>query len=75
MSSSNTAKNIRVDRAFSFGLIPLLAMDSTVIDRFVTPLPVVKKLITKSSRDRVRASKNPVITPGIISGIITLLKA
>jgi hypothetical protein len=33
--------NINVDKALIFGLIPLLAIEKIVIDKFVTPLPVV----------------------------------
>ena len=64
-----------VDRAFSLGLIPRLAMEYTVIDRVDTPDPVVKKLITKSSIDKVKANNSPVTTPGMISGRITRQKA
>jgi len=37
--------------------------------------PVVKKLMTKSSMDKVKASKKPVTIPGIISGKITFHSA
>jgi len=72
ISKSKTVKNNKVDKALIFGFIPLLAMEYMVMERVDTPEPVVKKLITKSSTDRVKASSSPVITLGIISGSITL---
>ena len=67
--------NIRVDNAFMTGFIPLLVMENISMLKFDTPLPVLKKDITKSSTDRVKAIKAPVIMPGLISGITTFLKA
>jgi hypothetical protein len=74
-SSTNTAINISVDRALILGLIPRLAIAKTVMDKVDTPEPVVKKLTMKSSNERVNANRNPVITPGMISGSITFQKA
>ena len=45
-----------------------------VMDRLLTPEPVVKKLTTKSSMDMVSAITKPENTPGMISGRITLKK-
>lgn len=66
---------MRADKALMVGLIPLLDMENISMLRFETPLPVLKKLMTKSSMDRVKAIKPPVTIPGMISGIITFLKA
>ena len=41
------------------------------MDRFVTPEPVLKKLITKSSIDIVKDIRKPTKIPGIIWGNIT----
>ena len=57
------------------GLIPRRAMEKMMMDKLVTPEPVLKKLMTKSSTDRVKAISAPVITPGMISGMITLRMA
>ena len=57
------------------GLIPRLAIEYMVMDRLETPPPVVKKLMTKSSMDKVKAIKNPEMMPGMISVMITFLKA
>ena len=46
-----------------------------MIERVDTPDPVVKKLMTKSSIDSVKAKRKPVMIPGIISGMITFQKA
>jgi hypothetical protein len=35
------------------------------------PAPAVKKVITKSSIDNVKAISAPAITPGMISGSVT----
>lgn len=71
----NTHKNSNVDRALISGLIPLRAMEKIKMDRLVTPEPVVKKLMMKSSKDKVKARIKPVSTPGMISGRITRRKA
>ena len=57
-SNPNTTTNIRDDKALIVGEIPLLAIEYISIDRLVTPEPVVKKLITKSSIDSVKAIKS-----------------
>ena len=41
--------------------------------RVVDPGPVVKKVMTKSSNERVKASKAPASTPGRIIGKVTRL--
>ena len=74
-NSTKTARNISVETALIVGLTPRRAMEKMVIDRFATPEPVVKKLMTKSSMDRVNASSKPVMIPGMISGRITFLNA
>src|SRR5690554_6373891 len=53
--------------------MPLLAIEYITILKFETPCPVLKKLITKSYIDKVKAINDPVIIPGIICGIITFL--
>ena len=45
------------------------------MDRVETPLPAVKKEMTKSSKDMVKAKIVPVMMPGMISGSMTLKKA
>ena len=66
--------NIKVDNALISGFIPLLAMEYISIERLVTPGPVVKKLITKSSIDIVKAISRPDIIPGFICGNIIFRK-
>src|SRR5699024_3296651 len=66
IKSIKTLKNIKVDNAFITGFIPLLAIEYIVMLKFVTSDPVVKKLITKSSIERVKAIKAHVTIPGII---------
>ena len=61
----NTVINIKVDNAFIDGLIPFLAMEYISIERLVTPGPVVKKLITKSSIDMVNA-----ISPALFEEVL-----
>lgn len=43
------------------------------MDKLLTPIPVVKKLITKSSIDKVNDISSPEIIPGFITGKITFL--
>lgn len=45
----------RVERALILGLMPLRAIEYTTMDTLLTPEPVVKKLMTKSSTERVKA--------------------
>ena len=46
-----------------------------VTDRVCAVEPELNRLITKSSRDMVKAMSAPVTTPGMISGSTTLKKA
>ena len=48
-----------VESAFMEGLYFLLIAEYIYIERFVAPVPAVKKLITKSSTESVTDSKNP----------------
>ena len=64
-----------VDRAFIVGFTPRFVMEYIIVDRFVTPLPVVKKLTTKSSIESVNYSIKPLSMPGISSGSITFCNA
>ncbi len=45
------------------------------IGRVVAPGPEVKLAITRSSSDRVKASRNPATMPGRMSGRVTVTKA
>ena len=49
-------------------------MEYISIERLVTPGPVVKKLITKSSIDIVKAISRPDIIPGFICGNIIFVR-
>ena len=40
----------------------------------MNPLPVTKKVTAKSSRENVRAIKNPAKIPGVINGKVTLVR-
>ena len=55
--------------------MPLLTSEYTRVDIVFIPAPFVKCVIIKSSSDIVKASKNPDITPGNISGNTTLKNA
>ena len=57
-----------VERAYRLGFIPLLTSEYTKVDMVFIPAPFVKCVIIKSSSDIVKASKNPELTPGNISG-------
>ena len=74
-SKSNTEINIIVEIAFIEGFIPFLDIEYIVIDKLLTPFPVVKYEITKSSIDIVNDIKAPVKIPLVICGIITFLIA
>ncbi len=56
------------------GLMARLIWPKTSIGRVVPPGPVVKKVITKSSKERVKANNAPPKMPGIIKGNVILLK-
>ena len=58
-------------RALISGFIPRRTMEYMVMESVLTPAPVVKKDMTKSSMDRVKARIAPVTTPGMISGRTT----
>lgn len=67
MSSNNSMlKNNKVDNAFIDGLIPFFAIEYIVMLKLVTPFPVVKKLMIKSSKDRVKAINAPETIPDLI---------
>lgn len=57
--STMTAPKRMVESAFISGLMPRRAMEYMVMDRVETPEPVVKKLMTKSSSERVKAIMAP----------------
>ena len=63
------------ERALISGLMPRFAIVYISMESVETPPPVVKKEITKSSMDIVKARIAPVTIPGEISGMITLKKA
>ena len=56
----------------STGLIPFLISPYISVDRVLTPAPLVKYVITKSSMDIVTAIKNPASIPGISPGSMIL---
>lgn len=64
-----------VDIAFITGEIPNLTMENICSGSVVEPGPATKKVITKSSIDKVKAMKNAAIMPGIATGIITFFNA
>lgn len=63
-----------VDKALIVGLIRF-DMVYTKIEMFLTPFPDTKYEMTKSSKDIVKAIRAPEITPGIMRGTITFVKA
>ena len=65
---------ISTERALITGVIPPLRVmaEKIKIGRVEDPGPATKKVITKSSRERVIAVKNPEIIPGIQIGMVTL---
>ena len=75
IKSTSTDTNINVDRAYIVGLIPRRTSLYIRVDRVLTPAPLVKWVMTKSSNDIVKAIKNPERIPGIRSGSTTLKKA
>ena len=45
------------------------------MEMFLTPLPVTKYEITKSSKDMVKASSAPAKIPSLIMGTMTFVRA
>ena len=68
-------KNRIVDNAYNSGRIPLRNSVYSIVESVLTPAPLVKKVIEKSSRDIVTAIKNPENTPDLISGHVILKNA
>jgi len=64
--------NINVVSALILGDTPLFVIEYTLIDKVEIPAPVVKKLMIKSSSERVNDIIIPLIMPGFISGNIIL---
>ncbi len=65
------AKITNVARALICGLIPMRTLENTCIGKVVDPGPDTKLAITKSSKDRVKASNQPDIKAGAIIGKVT----
>lgn len=63
-----------VDIAFITGEMPNLTMENICNGNVVEPGPATKKVMTKSSIDKVNAIKNAATTPGKAIGIMTFLK-
>ena len=75
ISSVSTVRKITVERAYMEGRMPRRTSLYIRVERVLIPAPFVKCVIIKSSKDMVKASKNPDRTPGRISGKTTLKKA
>ena len=64
----------RTDRAFTTGETPSLIIEYILSGRVEEPGPETKKVITKSSKDNVKAIKNADTIAGKKIGIITFVK-
>ena len=73
---STVPKIITTERALITGVTPPLRVmaEKINIGSVDDPGPATKKVITKSSRERVIAVRNPEIIPGMQIGIVTLNK-
>src|SRR5919108_6237632 len=74
VTSAMEASSISVDSALSSGVTPRFTIDHTWIGRVVAPGPLVKKVMTNSSSDKVNARRPPLSTPGQISGRVMRCK-
>ncbi len=71
MININENPNIRVDTALILGVTPFLIIPNTRTGKVLNPAPLVKKVITKSSRESVKASSAPPRIPGMSNGSVT----
>ena len=64
-------RTTKVDNAWIWGVTPRRTAANMNSGRVTESGPAVKKLITKSSRERVNASMAPATIPGSNSGNVT----
>ena len=67
-------KNIKVEIALISGETPNRTFENIRTGNVVEPGPAIKKVITKSSNDNVKANKAPETIPGANNGRVTRLK-
>ena len=69
VSKATNNKNKEVN-AFIFGDMPNRTEEKTAIGKVVDPGPDTKLEITKSSKESVKARSQPVISAGVIKGMV-----
>ncbi len=54
-----------------FGLMPCFTEPKIAVGRVSTPAPLTKLVMMKSSKEMMKASRKPLMMPGIMSGMRT----
>src|SRR5690606_14300148 len=75
VTTATEASSIRVEIAMMLGLMPCFTLPKMAVGRGSIPAPLTKLVMMKSSRLMMKASSQPEITPGAISGSSTWVKA
>ncbi len=68
MTKTTETMSISVESAMMFGLMPCLTAPKIAVGRVSTPAPLTKLVMMKSSREMMKASRNPERMPGAMSG-------